>query len=75
MVICVWYATSLVIVLLNLCLDRLVVDTLPVQALAWVREIRLLTPNQVKAFFPDANVVREKYFGLTKSLMAISRAK
>ena len=46
-----------------------------VQALAWVREIRLLTPNQVKAFFPDANVVREKYFGLTKSLMAISRAK
>jgi hypothetical protein len=46
-----------------------------VQALAWVREIRILTPNQVKAFFPDANLVREKYFGLTKSLMAISRAK
>lgn len=36
-----------------------------------VDSIRLLTSGQVKNLFPDAKIKRERFFGLSKSIMAI----
>jgi hypothetical protein len=36
-----------------------------------VRSIRLLSKRELRSFFPDANIVSEKFFGMTKSLLAI----
>lgn len=35
-----------------------------------VRSIRLLSRRQFHSFFPEANIVSEKFFGVTKSLLA-----
>jgi hypothetical protein len=37
------------------------------------QEIRLLAAGEMKALFPDADIVRERFLGLTKSLIAIRR--
>ena len=37
---------------------------------AFVRSIRLLTPNEVQALFPDAKRLDERFLGLRKSLIA-----
>jgi hypothetical protein len=37
----------------------------------YVRSIRLLNEKQLRVFFPDARIHRERIFGLTKSLMAV----
>jgi len=37
------------------------------------QEIRLLGAGEMKALFPDADIVRERFLGLTKSLIAIRR--
>jgi hypothetical protein len=36
-----------------------------------VRSIHLLTPRQVRQIFPTGHVVRERFLGLTKSLVAV----
>jgi SAM-dependent methyltransferase len=47
-------------------------------SLGWQRkgeweEINLLSARQLKRLFPDAEIQRERVFGLTKSLMAVRR--
>jgi len=36
-----------------------------------VRSIELLTAGDLRSLFPDANLLRERFLGMTKSLMAI----
>jgi hypothetical protein len=43
----------------------------PVEADRWVRSIRLLGAREFMAMFPDAQLLRERFLGLTKSFMAI----
>lgn len=38
-----------------------------------IQEIRLLDTREMKRLFPDCEIVREKIFGLTKSLIAVRR--
>ncbi len=45
----------------------------PEQARAMVDEIRLLSAGEVRDLFPDATLLREKAFGLTKSYIAMRR--
>jgi hypothetical protein len=40
-------------------------------ALAVSRSIRLLTHGDLRALFPGARILRERFLGLTKSLVAI----
>jgi Methyltransferase domain len=37
-----------------------------------VKEIRLLGPREMHRLFPEAKIIREKFLGLTKSIIAIS---
>lgn len=37
-----------------------------------VSEIRLLGERDIKVLFPEAEIIRERFFGLTKSLVAVS---
>ena len=39
----------------------------------FLRDIRLLSGRQVQALFPGARIVRERFLGLTKSLIAVRR--
>jgi hypothetical protein len=41
------------------------------EALRYAREIRLLTRREVQGLFPEARLVSEKFYGLTKSFMAV----
>lgn len=41
------------------------------EAYRWASEFRLLTAGQFRKLFPDAQIIRERYFGLTKSFMAV----
>ncbi len=41
------------------------------EAREWADEIRLLTRREFQQLFPDSRIVSEKFFGLTKSFMAI----
>jgi hypothetical protein len=34
-------------------------------------EVRLLSPSEVRALFPNAQLIHERFFGLSKSLLAI----
>jgi hypothetical protein len=43
------------------------------QARQFVDEIRLLTKAEVQALFPDAEILHERFLGLTKSFMAVRR--
>jgi hypothetical protein len=38
------------------------------------REIRLLGARETRRLFPDAEIVRERFLGLTKSLIAVRPA-
>ena len=40
----------------------------------YLRDIRLLDAAALRALFPDAKIVRERLAGLTKSLIAVTRA-
>lgn len=42
----------------------------PEQARAQVREVRLLTPTELRRIFPGARLFRETFYGMTKSLVA-----
>jgi hypothetical protein len=39
-----------------------------------VRSIRLLTKAEMKRLFPDADIIEEKFLGLTKSLIAVRKS-
>jgi hypothetical protein len=41
------------------------------QARQWAAEIRLLKRSELRALFPDGAILRERFLGATKSLMAI----
>jgi hypothetical protein len=43
------------------------------QAREFVDEIRLLKKAEVKALFPDATILHERFLGMTKSFMAVRR--
>ena len=43
----------------------------PDDARRLVEEIRLMRPREVRSIFPDARLVRERVFGVTKSLIAV----
>jgi len=43
------------------------------QAREFVDEIRLLKKSEVKALFPDAAILHERFLGATKSLIAVKR--
>jgi hypothetical protein len=38
-----------------------------------VAEIRLLTFNEMRQLFPDAELIRERFLGMTKSIIAVRR--
>ncbi len=40
----------------------------------YLNDIRLLTPREMQTLFPDSRVIRERFLGLTKSLVAVKRA-
>lgn len=40
------------------------------EAVQYVKEIRLLTEKELRALFPGADIYKEKFLGLTKSLIA-----
>lgn len=46
--------------------DRAAVD-------AFLKEVRLLTFDEVQSLFPDCTITRERFLGLTKSYVAIRR--
>jgi SAM-dependent methyltransferase len=41
------------------------------EALRYAREIRLLTRREVQQLFPESRLISEKFYGLTKSFMAV----
>jgi hypothetical protein len=43
------------------------------QAYALVSEIRLVTETELRAMFPDATILHERLYGMTKSLLAVRR--
>lgn len=43
----------------------------PQRALDEVKAIRLMTSTEVRRLFPDASLLRERFFGLTKSVTAV----
>lgn len=45
------------------------------EAIEQVKEVRLLTAGEMKKMFPDGSLYREKFFGLTKSLVAYKFGK
>lgn len=42
-----------------------------IEAVEWIQRARLLDHKQLAALFPDATISRERFMGLTKSLVAI----
>ena len=44
------------------------------QCTAQIDEIRLLSASQLQTLFPDCAIVRERFFGLSKSLIAVQGA-
>jgi hypothetical protein len=38
-----------------------------------LKRLRLLNKKEMKYLFPDAYIIETKYFGLTKSLIAIKK--
>ena len=51
--------------------------TKPTQAQvdAYLQNIRLLTKAEMKQLFPDADIIEEKFLGLTKSLIAVRASR
>lgn len=45
----------------------------PERALRYAMEIDLLSVNEMRTYFPDAAILKERAFGLTKSLIAVKR--
>ena len=43
------------------------------QSIRILRENRLLTAKDMRRLFPDAEIIRERAFGLAKSIIAIKR--
>jgi methyltransferase family protein len=39
----------------------------------WLRDIRLLSIRDMRRLFPDAEIVRERFLGFTKSIIAMKR--
>jgi hypothetical protein len=37
----------------------------------FLAEVRLLTYREVKELFPDCTILRERFFGMTKSYIAV----
>jgi len=44
------------------------------EAIKWVDEIRLLSRQELSAMFPEAEIVAESFYGLTKSHTAVFRS-
>ena len=42
------------------------------EALRYAREIRLLTRREFQKLFPESRLISEKFYGLTKSFMAVN---
>jgi SAM-dependent methyltransferase len=40
----------------------------------YLNEVRLLTAGELRALFPGARIIRERFLGWTKSLVAVSRS-